>query len=156
MHFRLLYITRNVSGGARLEWIGVERMKRSEGLFVTVTVLSVFHASPGFADTPGASANARCVIVALRLGEIRDASVQMAGLTIAYYYLGRLDALSPKPDLEELIAKEGAKMTADDIKSESVRCGSEFKEKAKELQVVGQHLTERLKEYELEKQQNPH
>jgi hypothetical protein len=45
-------------------------------------------------------------------------------------------------------------MTADDIKSESLRCGSEFKEKAKELQVVGQHLTERLKQHELEKQQN--
>jgi hypothetical protein len=156
MDLRLLYITPNVSGGAGLEWIGVERMKRSEGLIVTATVLSVLHASPGFADTPGASANARCVIVALRLGEIRDASVQMAGLTIAYYYLGRLDALSPKPDLEELIANEGGKMTADDIKSESVRCGSEFKEKAKELKVVGQHLTERLKQNELEKQQNLH
>jgi hypothetical protein len=134
-------------------------MKRSVGLFfVTVAVLSVFHAWPGLADTPGqigASADARCVIVALRLGEIRDASVQMAGLTIAYYYLGRLDALSPKPDLEELIVNEGGKMTVDDIKSESVRCGSEFKEKAKELQVVGQHLTERGKQQELGKQQNP-
>jgi hypothetical protein len=47
-------------------------------------------------------------------------------------------------------------MTADDIKSESVRCGSEFKEKAKELKVVGQHLSERLKQNELEKQQNLH
>jgi len=130
-------------------------MKRLRSLFLTA-LISVLHVPQGVADTPGpaAGANARCVIVALRLGEIHDASVQTAGLMIAYYYLGRLDALSPKPDLEELIANEGGKMTVDDIKSESVRCGSKFKEKAKELQVVGQRLTERGKQQELEKQQN--
>ncbi len=70
-----------------------------------------------------------------------------------FYYLGRLDAHTPKLDLETLIANEAAKWTQADMRSEAVRCGSEITERGKQLQTMAQHLVERGKQQELEQQQ---
>lgn len=70
-----------------------------------------------------------------------------------FYCLGRLDALSPKADLEALIESDVGKMSPDDLKSEAVRCGTAITEKGKQLQVIGQHLVERGKQLQLQEQQ---
>jgi hypothetical protein len=57
------------------------------------------HASPAepSASGPGVIDDARCVVVGISMGSVRGATPQTAGLMIALYYLGRLDARSPKP-----------------------------------------------------------
>jgi hypothetical protein len=100
-----------------------------------------------------ATADARCVLVGLGMMKIRDVTAQTAGVMTTYYFLGRLDALSPKPDLEALLAEASEKMTPADVQSEGVRCGSELTEKGQELKVIGQHLVERGKLQELKERQ---
>ena len=127
-------------------------MNRSKGLFA-VAALSVLGASPARADTPDATPDVRCLIAAMKMGQVSGVSAQTAGMMVMFYYLGHLDALSPKPDVEALIASEVGKMSPEDLKLETVRCGSEVAEKGRQLQVIGQHLVERGKERELEEQQ---
>ena len=105
------------------------------------------------ASAPEVIADARCVIVGLGMGSVRGVTLQTAGIMIAMYYLGRLDARSPKPDLEALLGGEAEKITPDDLKSEAVRCGSEFKERGNQLSAMGQHLVERANKQGLEKKQ---
>jgi hypothetical protein len=87
------------------------------------------------------------------MGYVRGATPQAAGVMIALYYLGRLDARSPRLDLVALLGDEADKMTPETLKSEAVRCGSEFKEKGNELTAIGQRLVERAKKEGSEKKQ---
>jgi hypothetical protein len=94
------------------------------------------------ADETEATADARCMVVAFSMGRTSNVSLQTASLMAVYYYLGRLDGLSPKPDLEALLAQEATRMTPADLKAEALRCGSELTERGKQIQLMGQHLVE--------------
>jgi hypothetical protein len=129
------------------------QIMNGKGVFLAIVTLAVFCTLQAGADTPNATPDVRCMIVGMRMGQVPGATAQTAGIMAIFYYLGRLDALSPKPDLEALIESEVVKMSPDDLKSEAVRCGSEITEKGKQLQVIGQHLIERGKKLQLEEQQ---
>jgi hypothetical protein len=103
--------------------------------------------------TPGVTADVRCLIVGLSMGSVPGAAPRTAGVMIAMYYLGRLDARSPKPDLEALLGEEVEKITPNDLKSESVRCGTEFKSKGNQLAKIGRRHMEREQKQKLEKKQ---
>jgi hypothetical protein len=135
-------------------------MKRLERAVAMSTALSLLWIVQARADTSEARAptqdvvaDVRCMMVGFSLGQTHDASTQTAGLMAAYYYLGRLDGRSPKPDLETLVAQQADLMTPAVVKSEAVRCGGELTETGKRLQVVGQHLVQRGEKQQLEKQQ---
>jgi hypothetical protein len=125
----------------------------SKGALLAIITLAMFCTPQARADTSDATPDVRCLIVGMRMGQIPGATAQTAGIMTLFYYLGRLDAFSPKPDLEVLIESEVRKMSPDDLKSEAVRCGSEITEKGKQLQVIGQHLVERGRQLQLEEQQ---
>jgi len=73
---------------------------------------------------------------------------------IAMDYLGRLDAVRRNPNLKALLGGQAAaKITPNDLKSEAVRCGSEFKEKGDQLAAISRRHFEREKKQELEKNQ---
>jgi hypothetical protein len=60
---------------------------------------------------------------------------------MTYYFLGRLDGRTPKPDLERLISAESKKMTPADIQADQARCGVELDAKSRALQQIGHHAT---------------
>jgi hypothetical protein len=125
----------------------------SKGASLAIVTLAMFCTPQARADTSDAIPDIRCVLVGMKMGQVPGATAQTAGIMTMFYYIGRLDALSPKPDLEALIESEVRKMSSDDLKSEAVRCGSEITAKGKQLQVIGQHLMERGKQLQLEEQQ---
>jgi hypothetical protein len=102
-------------------------------------------AGPAYADTKSPAATAagdvHCVVIGLLLVRSTDTSAQTAGLIMTYYYLGRLDGRTPKPDLEHLISVESKKMTPADVQADQTRCGSELDAKSRALQQIGQHAT---------------
>ncbi len=120
---------------------------------LVLVTLAVFCTSQARADTADVNLDVRCVIVAMRMGEAPGVAAQTAAMMSALYYLGRLDAVSPKPDIEALIESELVKMTPEEFKTEAARCGSQLTERGKQLQVMGQHLVQRGKELQLEEQQ---
>ena len=120
------------------------------------TALFGVHAHADMSDTVASAkvtADVRCLIVGLGLGNVHGVTAQTAGMMSIFYYLGRLDAHTRKLDLETLIANEAAKWTQADMRSEVVRCGSEITERGKQLQTMAQHLLERGNQQELEQQQ---
>lgn len=96
------------------------------------------------ADTKSTAAAAiagdvHCVVIGLFLFRSTDATAQTAGLIMTYYFLGRLDGRTPKPDLERLISAESKKMNPADMQADQNRCGLELDAKSRALQQIGQH-----------------
>jgi len=124
-------------------------MKRSKNLWLALpAMLALFVPWARSADTPDAPREAagdvRCLLAAANLGKHPDVKVQTSAMMAMFYYFGRLQALAPTPEiLEEWLAKEDATFTLDQLKSESVRCGTELTERGKQLQTIGQHLADR-------------
>ena len=66
----------------------------------------------------------RCLVVSgMGISVNTDPSLQTAGIASLFFYLGRLDGRTPKPDIEALVTAESPKMTPADVKSETARCG---------------------------------
>lgn len=128
----------------------MDRLKAGVVLMTTLSA-AVWVAMVYAGTADDAVSDVRCLIVGMNMGKSSDASTQTAGLMSMYYYFGRLDARSPKPDLEQLIASQVVKMTAADLQAEGTRCGSQLSERGKALQLIGQHLAERGKQQELQK-----
>ena len=91
-------------------------------------------------------ADARCIVVAMKMSNEPAPTQQSAAMMTLLYYLGRLDARGSELDTENLIEKEAAKMTAAELRAEAVRCGAALTEKGQEIQKVGRDLARRDKE----------
>ena len=110
----------------------------SKGALWAIVILTTLCAPQARADTAEVTSAVRCVIVALRMGQVPGVAAQTAGMMTMFHYLGRLDS-------------EVGKLSTDDLKSEAARCGKKITEKGEELQVIGQHLVERGKQLQLER-----
>jgi len=130
-------------------------MKGIHIFFAFIAAIGMY--STACADETETAGDARCFIVGIQMSRAADASQQNAGLLLALYYLGRLDGMVPKVDLEELLAKETPAMAElAEFKKEAVRCGKALSEKGVAIQQIGQHLTLRgQKMLEKEKATSP-
>lgn len=90
-------------------------------------------------------ADVRCIVVAMNVSKELDPARQSAAMMIALYYLGRLDGRGSEPDVENLIAKEAAKMSAAELRAEAERCGAALTTKGNEIQRIGDRLGARVK-----------
>ena len=100
----------------------------------------------GFGEADAANmdsiADVRCVIVAMKMGKAPGSAQQTSAIMIALYYLGRLDGRALQANIEDLIAKEVVKMTAAELRSEAVRCGTALAKKGEEISNIGNRLVE--------------
>lgn len=122
---------------------GERLLMRNKLLTVLVGALTLSSAQARAQDAE-TIADVRCVIVGALLVQ-KDATQRSTGMMLSMYYIGRLDGRLPKLDLEELLIKEGNRMTASDIGSEAKRCGASLADKGQELTRIGKDIVEKEK-----------
>ena len=84
----------------------------------------------------------QCIVVAMKMSATEGSAQQASATMITLYYLGRLDGRTPGLNVEGLIAREAAKMSAAELRSDAVRCGRVLVEKGREIQRIGLRLME--------------
>lgn len=115
---------------------------RSVRRLVASIVASVYVAGVAFvplsshASDRDAVADARCVIVASRMVTMQDAQQRGAGMLLAMFYLGRLDARNGYAEMRRLILEEAKSMTAADLRSAAMRCGKALQEQGGRLSQI--------------------
>lgn len=83
---------------------------------------------PSHATDRSSVADARCVIVASRMVTLQDAQQRGAGMLLAMFYLGRLEARNGYAEERRLILEEAKSMTVSDLRSAAMRCGKALQE----------------------------
>ena len=102
-------------------------------------------AAPASAPAAGAPAGAapssdptvndmRCIVVAGALLQADDEQMKSVGRASLFYYLGRMQGRGDTANMDARIVGEAAKMTEDDIKTQSKTCGAMFTSAAQALQ----------------------
>lgn len=84
----------------------------------------------------------RCIVVAMKMSAGGSSAQKASATMITLYYLGRLDGRTPGLNVEGLIAKEAAEMSAAELRSDAARCGRVLVEKGREIQRIGLRLME--------------
>ena len=85
----------------------------------------------------------KCLAVSLKLSASNDPDDQSAGMLSTMYWLGRLDGIVPKPDLEKQMQDGAFDMRPVDEKAEAVRCTSALQSRGETLTTLGQELDQR-------------
>ncbi len=116
----------------------IQRAKFGGQLLVLLVMSTVFGSAR--AADQGTMSDIRCIAVAMKMSA-REGSAQQASATmITLYYLGRLDGRRPELNVEGLIAKVAANMSAAELRSDAPRCGRVLVEKGREIQSIGLSL----------------
>jgi hypothetical protein len=76
----------------------------------------------------------RCIVVAGALLQADDEQMKSVGRASLFYYLGRLQGRGDVTNMNGRIVDEAARMTEDDIKTQSKTCGAMFTAAAQSLQ----------------------
>lgn len=76
----------------------------------------------------------RCIVVAGALLQADDEQMRSVGRASLFYYLGRLEGRGDTANMDARIVDQAAKMTEDDIKTQSKSCGAMFTAAAQSLQ----------------------
>ena len=78
----------------------------------------------------------RCIVVAGALLQSDDEQMKSVGRASLFYYLGRLQGRGDTANMNARVVGEAAKMTEDDIKTQSKTCGATFTAAAQALQYL--------------------
>ncbi len=76
----------------------------------------------------------RCIVVAGALLQADDEQMRSVGRASLFYYLGRIEGRGDTANMDARIVEQAAKMTEDDIKTQSKSCGAMFTAAAQALQ----------------------
>jgi hypothetical protein len=76
------------------------------------------------------------MIVASRMVTMQDAQQRGAGMLLAMFYLGRLDARNGYAEVRRLILQEANSMTTADLRSAAMRCGKTLQEQGGRLSQI--------------------
>lgn len=76
----------------------------------------------------------RCIVVAGALLQADDEQMRSVGRASLFYYLGRIEGRGDTANMDARIVDQAAKMTEDDIKTQSKSCGAMFTAAAQALQ----------------------
>jgi hypothetical protein len=87
------------------------------------------------------SADARCVVVGLRMASMADPQSHAAGVVMATYYLGRLGARSSNTESEQLIESEAQRITSSEFQIELGRCEQDLVREEQEIQKITADLS---------------
>jgi hypothetical protein len=110
---------------------------------VLSAVLLALFSSVTNASEPQPSADIRCVIIGMQMGNLPEISQRSAGSMMLMYYLGRLEIIAPELNVEESIVKELALMSPTDYQADSARCRKALSDKAHAVVLIGEHLVRR-------------
>jgi hypothetical protein len=113
------------------------------GLLSVLAAVLVLPSTQARAQQDDGSADVRCLIVGMRVSGMGDAAKQTAGQLLSMYHMGRLDAHTPKLDIEALIIKEAAALSGADFAAEARRCGNSFADRGREIQRMGADISQR-------------
>jgi hypothetical protein len=106
-----------------------------------LALLGGLSASPALADET--SDDIKCLAVSLKLSASLAADDQAAAMLSTLYWLGRLDSIVPKPDLEKQMQAGAFDMRPADEKTEAARCAAALQAAGPALTRLGQELDQR-------------
>lgn len=92
------------------------------------------------ANDDATEADVRCVVVAMRMGSSDNPQMKTAGMIASMYFLGRVDSRNPDLDLETRIIDDLQKMTPEDLRAESQRCGNILTARGAALKTMGEDM----------------
>jgi hypothetical protein len=117
-------------------------MRTSPLLAVALAVAALAPAA-AHAEDPKTTADIRCVIVGGALAQSDDPDLQSLGRASLFYFTGRLEGRGDTDNLDARIVDAAAKMTADDIKTQSKICGAMFTAATQGLQQLADAFKQR-------------
>jgi hypothetical protein len=85
----------------------------------------------------------QCLAISLKLSANLTADDQAAAMLSTMYWLGRLDGIVPKPDLEKQLQSGAFDMRPADEKAIAARCATALQEAGPALTKLGQELDQR-------------
>jgi hypothetical protein len=109
-------------------------------LWMLLITASVCHAD-GNDESRATTDDIRCFVVAISLLQSPNSALRSAGASSALYYLGRLDGREPRMDLGKRVAAEALKMSLEDIRLESQRCGKALSARGATVTAIGQVIS---------------
>lgn len=108
------------------------------GLATLLLAASSAQAQPPAAPEAAAGADdINCLIVGTVMTQSTDANMKAAAPLVAFYYLGRIDAMNPKIDLQKAIADARPKVVAD-LQKVGSACTQVFSARFNALNTIGQ------------------
>jgi hypothetical protein len=98
--------------------------------------------APAGAPTPAdpTTEDIRCFIAMAAAAQNADGEMKPAMTAGVIYYLGKLDGRTPSLDLETRTKDLGNRMTVEDFRDETLRCGAAFVARGQALQQMGERL----------------
>jgi hypothetical protein len=106
-----------------------------------IVALLTLYSLPALAVAPESVLDVRCLVVTTTLLNSPDDSDRAAGISSAFYFLGRLDGREPHADLKPLIIAESKRMTSSDLRIESERCRKVLSARGAEIAAIGREVT---------------
>jgi hypothetical protein len=85
----------------------------------------------------------KCLAVGLSMSSSDDPNDQTLGMLSTMYWMGRVDGLTPRPDLEKLMQAGAFDMKPEEQKAEAARCHAALTARGEALTLLGQHLRQR-------------
>lgn len=117
---------------------------------LAIAALVAAGGTAGAADD--SSGDVRCLVVSLQLAASDVPAIKAAALTASFYWMGRVDAHVAGDELEDRMMAEIGNLGAEELRSETQRCGQELLQRGHAMQDIGADLQRRGQQ--LQQQQN--
>src|SRR5215469_12524984 len=111
-------------------------MHAKSAVLISCLVLTSLGATARAQDAQ-TEADLRCMAVMAKINQLPDQKHQLESLIGGYYFLGRLQALTPSADLGSSTAAAYNKMSAADFLSETTRCEQEMRTNGHAMVEIG-------------------
>jgi len=95
------------------------------------------------AQADDASDAVKCLAVGLSMSSSDDPNDQTLGMLSTMYWMGRVDGLTPRPDLEKQMQAGAFDMKPEDQKVEAARCQAALTARGEALTLLGHEMQQR-------------
>ena len=116
---------------------------RTLPILAAAAALAALAPAAAHAEDPKTTTDIRCVIVGGALAQSDDPDLQSLGRASLFYFVGRLEGRGDMDNIDARIVDAAAKMTADDIKTQSKTCGAMFTAATQGLQQLADAFKQR-------------
>jgi len=110
---------------------------------LTAAALALLLAAPARAENAALTQDLKCLALSFTMLKSDDPKVADAGKTVAFYYLGRIDARDPSVDLVARFSDPAMQLSPDDMKAVATICAGQLSKRGQELNAASKELAAR-------------
>lgn len=116
-------------------------MKLATPFALAAMISAALIAAPAAAAESDTPTELRCILLSGNMVASSDAQARQAGMSMAFYYLGRLDRKFSAADLQAKLIEEAKVSTAAKLTTAATTCGEQFQARGRFLEDLGKKLS---------------